>query len=246
MESYSTTWIDGHEISSILWQVSSCIVFQQSHTMLIRKQKLLDIAESKSSWLDMALYFFVTFTYADVVGHIQSVQGSALNNVTATTRVVVHFLISPSSVFYLAHGSELAVILEKLRLLSKKRGGWTEGFDEGKANGGGNSVQFNGNEVHDFVSCGESHPESPEIYSLPDYNLNFELVDEEDCCYFQATKKHVVQARGGDIFDVYRKKRSVFLMTFFLYAIVGDLEFRRKIMFVQRQVLLFGLSGFII
>ena len=34
MESYSTTWIDGHEISSILRQVSSCIVFQQSHTML--------------------------------------------------------------------------------------------------------------------------------------------------------------------------------------------------------------------
>ncbi|KAG5395936.1 hypothetical protein IGI04_017750, partial [Brassica rapa subsp. trilocularis] len=98
---------------------------------------------------------------------------------------------------------------EKLRLLSKQRGGWTEGFDEGKANGEGNSVQFNGNEVHDFVSCGESHPESPEIYSLPvtKYNLNFELVDEEDCCYFQATKKHVVQARGGDIFDVYRKKR---------------------------------------
>ncbi|CAN6995170.1 unnamed protein product [Brassica rapa subsp. trilocularis] len=128
----------------------------------------------------LALYFNNLTPY--VVGHIQSVQGSALNNVTATTRVVVHFLISP-------------------------RGGWTEGFDEGKANGEGNSVQFNGNEVHDFVSCGESHPESPEIYSLPGYNLNFELVDEEDCCYFQATKKHVVQARGGDIFDVYRKKR---------------------------------------
>jgi len=87
------------------------------------------------------------------------------------------------------------------------------------------------------------------------YNLNFELVDEEDCYYFHATKKHVVQARGGDIFDVYRKKRvlenfetlySVFLMIFFLYAIVRDLEFRRKILFVQRQVLLFGLSGFII
>ncbi|KAG2250514.1 hypothetical protein Bca52824_080650 [Brassica carinata] len=176
---------------------------------LIPKQKLLDIEESKSSWLDMALYFFVTFTYADVVGHIQSVQGSALNNVTATTRVVVHFLIAPSSVFYLTHGSELAVIVvidativgnqaqsklgeaerkaenlknqaqvsqnhcvgvqkEKLSLLSKQRGGWTEGFDEGKAIGEGNSVQFNGNEVHDFVSCGESHPESSEIYSLPD------------------------------------------------------------------------------
>ncbi|KAL0803891.1 hypothetical protein Bca101_096381 [Brassica carinata] len=190
-------------------------------TLLIPKQKLLDIEESKSSWLDMALYFFVTFTYADVVGHIQSVQGSALNNVTATTRVVVHFLIAPSSVFYLTHGSELAVIVvidativtankidivayltaifdliklalvgnqaqsklgeaerkaenlknqaqEKLSLLSKQRGGWTEGFDEGKAIGEGNSVQFNGNEVHDFVSCGESHPESSEIYSLPD------------------------------------------------------------------------------
>ncbi|CAN7004276.1 unnamed protein product, partial [Brassica oleracea var. botrytis] len=176
----------------------------------------------------LALYFNNLTPY--VVGHIQSVQGSALNNVTATTRVVVHFLIAP-------------------------RGGWTEGFDEGKAIGEGNSVQFNGNEVHDFVSCGESHPESPEIYSLPDYNLNFELVDEEDCCYFHATKKHVVQARGGDIFDVYRKKRvlenfetlySVFLMIFFLYAIVRDLEFRRKVLFVQRQVLLFGLSGFII
>ncbi|CAN6864884.1 unnamed protein product, partial [Brassica oleracea] len=176
----------------------------------------------------LALYFNNLTPY--VVGHIQSVQGSALNNVTATTRVVVHFLIAP-------------------------RGGWTEGFDEGKAIGEGNSVQFNGNEVHDFVSCGESHLESPEIYSLPDYNLNFELVDEEDCCYFHATKKHVVHARGGDIFDVYRMNRvlenfetlySVFLMIFFLYAIVRDLEFRRKILFVQRQVLLFGLSGFII
>ncbi|CAF2123406.1 unnamed protein product [Brassica napus] len=36
MESYSTTWIDGHEISSILRQVSSCIVIQQSHTICCR------------------------------------------------------------------------------------------------------------------------------------------------------------------------------------------------------------------
>ncbi|CAF2311247.1 unnamed protein product [Brassica napus] len=167
---------------------SFCRIDPDMETWLIPKQKLLDIAESKSSWLDM-IKTENQKMLKNVVGHIQSVQGSALNNATATTRVVVHFLISrkPSS--------------------NILRGGWTEGFDEGKANGEGNSVQFNGNEVHDFVSCGESHPESPEIYSLPGYNLNFELVDEEDCCYFQATKKHVVQARGGDIFDVYRKKR---------------------------------------
>ncbi|KAL0661121.1 hypothetical protein Bca4012_097958 [Brassica carinata] len=183
-------------------------------TLLIPKQKLLDIEESKSSWLDMALYFFVTFTYA---GHIQSVQGSALNNVTATTRVVVHFLIAPADKEHtrvlIAFGVDQVIVTankidivayltaifdliklalvgnqaqsklgeaerkaenlknqaqEKLSLLSKQRGGWTEGFDEGKAIGEGNSVQFNGNEVHDFVSCGESHPESSEIYSLPD------------------------------------------------------------------------------
>lgn len=40
-------------------------------------------------------------------------------------------------------------------------------------NGEGNKVQFDGNEVHEFVFCGERHYESSEIYSLPGV-LNWE------------------------------------------------------------------------
>ncbi|WZZ36989.1 hypothetical protein YC2023_020390 [Brassica napus] len=47
------SWITGAINSG-----SFCRIDPDMETWMIPKQKLLDIAESKSSWLDMALYFF--------------------------------------------------------------------------------------------------------------------------------------------------------------------------------------------